>query len=301
MSQFLRKYRVLIMAENGATALDVSNLHCTFVVEKALDETPNYSQISIYNPSYDTEASIINFGKKVILEAGYENDNYGMIFSGEIVQPIRMKVDNVTRALVLICQDGDTYLNNSFTSMTIAAGATQNDVVKAVTGDAVPTGSITELSPTKLARGKVLFGQSAAYLAQVARSADAQMYIEDGVVNIVAAADYDSSTAVELNPYTGLIGTPEQTDDGISCKCLINPRIKLNTRIYINSTLVQQKQVEEGSLEYNAVSSDGIYRVYKMSMSGDTRGTDWYMSLEAITQSGEKPVGLTGDSTKLWR
>lgn len=289
------------MAENGLTALDVSNLHCTFSVQKALDETPNYSQIAIYNLSYDTEASIINSGKKVILEAGYENGNYGMIFSGEIVQPIRKKVDNVTRALVLICQDGDTYLNNSFTAMTIAAGATQNDIVNAVTGDTVQTGNITELSSAKLSRGKVLFGQSAAYLSQVARSADAQMYVEDGIINIVAAADYDSGTAVELNPYTGLIGTPEQTDDGIACDCLINPRIKLNTRIYINSTLVQQKQVDEGSLEYNAISSDGIYRVYKLSISGDTRGTDWYMSIEAITQSGEKPVGLTGDSTKLWR
>ena len=91
---FGRKYRVIVSDVNGI-GMDISALRCTFHIEKSLSETPNYSEIVLYNLSAQTENSIIKEGAKIILEAGYQNQQYGLIFSGDIVQPLRGKEDNI--------------------------------------------------------------------------------------------------------------------------------------------------------------------------------------------------------------
>lgn len=283
------------------TAFDVSNLRCVFSCEKSMDETPNYSQITVYNLKADTIASI-KAGDTVILEAGYENGNYGMIFTGQIVQPYTKKESATDMALILIVQDGDEFLTSAFTAQTIGKSATQQDIARICLGDTASAGLISkQISKAKLPRGRVLFGKSASYLSRIAKANKSQLYIEDGKVNIVAASDYDESTAVELNPSTGLIGIPSQTDDGVSGQCLINPSIKLNTLLHINANLITSKQVAEGETSVNALSTDGIYRVTKLTYEGDTHGDAWYCNFEAITQAGAKPAGLTGNETNPWR
>lgn len=284
-------------------ALDLSELRCVFYCEKSMSDTPNYSQISVYNMSQDT-ISGIKAGDKVILEAGYEKGNYGMVFTGQIIQPLVHRESSTEIVLTLIVQDGDEYLTSAFTAQTLSKASTQADIVRAcVNGrNDVSSGLITsQLSKSKLARGKVLFGKSASYLKNVASGSQSQLYIEDGKVNIVAAKDYASNQAVELNPMTGLIGMPEQTDDGVKGQCLINPSIKLNTLIYINSKLVTQKQVDEGETTYSAVNTDGVYRIIKLTMEGDTHGDQWYQTFEAITQSGTKPTGMSSSESNPWR
>lgn len=282
-------------------AIDVSNLRCVFSCEKSIDESPNYSQIAVYNLKSDTIASV-KAGDTVILEAGYENGNYGMIFTGQIVQPYTQKESATDMALILVVQDGDEFLTSAFTAQTIGKSATQQDIAKICLGDSVSAGIISkEISASKLPRGKVLFGKSASYLSKIARANKSQLYVEDGKVNIVAASDYDESTAVELNPSTGLIGIPSQTDDGVSGQCLINPSIKLNTLLHINANLVAAKQVAEGETSATGLNTDGIYRVTKLVYEGDTHGDAWYCNFEAITQAGAKPAGLTGNETNPWR
>lgn len=294
-------FEVVDTVDKWGNALDVSDLRCVFLCEKSLNDTPNYSQITIYNLNQQTISSI-KAGDKVVLEAGYEDGNYGMIFTGDIVQPMVHRESSTDVALTLIVQDGDMYLNGAFTAQTLSKASTQGDVITACLNDDVSKGAITDSLPkTRMVRGKVLFGKSSKYLRKVADASKGQFYIEDGKVNIVAAKDYASNQAVELNPMTGLIGMPEQTDDGVKGQCLINPSIKLNTLIYINSKLVAQKQVAEGETKYTAVNADGVYRIVKLTCEGDTHGDQWYMSFEAITQSGKKPTGMSSGETNPWR
>lgn len=303
--QYMRKYRVLIVPKAGGKGLDVSSLRCSFYVEKAVSETPNYSQMAIYNLSRDTISSI-KAGDTVILEAGYENGNYGMIFTGQVVQPHTVHEGGTDLVLTLICQDGDEFLNSSFTATTVGSGSTHSDIVAVCTkkgGTAIQTGLLTaSLANKVLPRGKTLFGKSSKYLSKVAAAAQSQFYIEDGIVNIVAASDYSANKAVELNPMTGLIGTPSQTDDGVSAQCLINPSIKLNTLVYINASLVTAKKASTAAENPIAsLNTDGIYRIVKLIYEGDTRGDVWYCTFDAITQSGAKPDGLVGGATNPWR
>lgn len=151
-AQWLRKYRLLIVPKSGGNAIDVSQLRITFICEKSTTETPNFSQITVYNLAGSTIASI-KAGDKVILEAGYQNGNCGMIFTGEIVQPYTSKSDNTDIALTLIVQDGDAYLNSAFTAQTIGKKATPKDILSACSAGSEGLGTISKLLPqTKLPR-----------------------------------------------------------------------------------------------------------------------------------------------------
>lgn len=285
--QWLRKWRITVSPQNGGSGLDVSNLRCVFHAEKKLDETPNYSQIAITNMAMST-ISQIRPGDRVTVEAGYENGNFGLIFSGDVVQPYVERTEVVDINLILVCQDADVFLNSAFTAKTLEKGSSNQDVIAAcVQGSNVTQGLITDKLAAQSAfiRGKVMFGKSADYLRRAAYSADSQFYVEDAEINIISAEDYRPGTAVELNPDTGLIGDPSQTDDGVSVKCLLNPSIKLNTLIHVSAESIKRKMVSKEGDATPELPADGVYRVVKITYDGDTHGDDWYCTIEAVSDT----------------
>lgn len=243
-----------------------------------MEEEPNYSIVTIYNLAPDTLRSIIENGDSVIIEAGYYNDACGLIFNGEIIQYIKGKEDSVNKSLTLVCQDGDHLLTSAFVAMTLAKGSTHSDVVNACL-DGSGTGAL-DLVNSGLPRAKVLFGLCRDYLHQVAVSDGAAFFVEDGLVNIAAAA-LPSGMGLDLRPDTGLIGTPQQTDYGVNGQCLLDPRMKLNTMIHIDTDFIIQNQATVGN-PITALPTTGNYRVNKIIYEGDTRGEPWYCTFEAV-------------------
>ena len=301
--QYMRRYRVIVTSKSAGVAFDVSDLRCSFEIEKATSATPNNAKIAIYNVS-DDSASAIQNGDKVYIEAGYVNGNYGLIFSGEVIQAFVEKGDDVDSALVIMAQDGDQFLTKTVIAATVGAGASGKDIVQTCLegAEGVISGQISDsLGNTLLPRGKVLFGRPADFLDKVAQSNQAQFFIEDGVCNIVASSDYNPNEAVELTPYTGLIGTPTQTDKGIQAQCLINASLKLNGLVHIDRSYINAKAVTKGKNKAKEINADGIYKVIKIKYTGDTRGDDWCADFEAIEVAGKRVAGLVGNETNSWR
>ena len=287
--QWMRKYQVIV------GSLDVSALRCVFNIEKSVNETPNFAQIVLYNLAASSVAQI-KAGDKIILSAGYENGNFGMIFTGEVVQPFITREAGTDTLLHLICQDGDVFLNSAFTAKTLEKGSTIKDVVD--TCATLPQKKISDKieSGEAYIRGKVLFGQSAAYLKGVAQATDTQFFVSDEEISIVGAEDYEDGLAVDLNADTGLVGDPNQTDDGVSAKCLLNPSIKLNTLVHIDASAIAAKAMTNAESKLSSFSTNGVYRVVKLTYEGDTDGDPWYCTFDAITQDGASPAGTSSPS-----
>lgn len=298
-----RKYRLLVVNEKGI-ALDVSGLRCTFNASKTVLMQPNYSEISIYNLSAETEATIIREGYRVVLEAGYEGSNYGVIFDGDVIQPIREKEDGTTYKLTLRALDSDRFMNFGFASFSFLRGLSARQQVKEITVKAknpASLGSISEeLEKTKLPRGKAVFGMAKDYLKQLAQSHQAAFYVENGKVNLVRANEVAPGQMIDLSPKSGLIGTPEQTEFGIKAKALLNPQIQCNMLVHIDNSYIRARKAELGQM-YRQLDNDGIYRVISVNYIGDTRGDDWYAEFEAISQAGLLPGLVAGGTTaNIW-
>ena len=315
--QWLRQYRLIVAPQAGGTGYDVSELRFAFKVEKSMNDTPNYSVLSIVNPSTDFISSV-RTGDSVTLEAGYIEGNFGLIFDGTVVQSYSSYQDGTDRVLNLVCEDGDMYLNMKFVATTLAKGASAADKIALLTAG-TPTGIIGDSVKNLPAnpRGVVYFGLAANYVERMSVASDSQAYVDDGKVNIVAANDYADGIAVELNPDTGLLDQPTQTDDGISAKCLLNPSIKLNTIVHIDSSWILEKQKtvpkqsssgdsgeksgksskssDTGKIKETApLAADGMYRIVTLTYEGDTHGDSWYCTFDAISQDGVNAAGAGG-------
>jgi hypothetical protein len=285
-----RRYRVIISDANGV-ALDVSQLRCTFNIQKTSLQPPNFAEIIIYNLSPDTENSIIREGNRVIVEAGYEGEQYGLIFDGDVIQPIRDKEDGVTYKLILVSLDGERFSNGAFVNFSLVKGQTSRSVIENVVSRstvATDLGSISDgISEVELSRGKVVFGQAKDYLRQLAQSHNASFYIEDRKINIVRATDLPEGEILDLSPDSGLIGVPAQSELGVTFKCLLNPRIKINSLVHIDNTQVRTQTFQFGQTQpVRNLDNEGIYRVISITYIGDTRGDDWYTECTTVSQAG---------------
>ncbi len=291
--QFLRSCSLLV-SNTGGAALDLSSLRIKFAVKKTGVMTPNVADIRIYNLDLTTAAYIKKEFTKVVLQAGYVG-NEGIIFQGNIKQFILGRENATDTFLDLNCGDGDQAYNFSVINKTIGGsgiGSTPTDQINAalqsLSKDGVGTNYIGSTPINKLPRGKSIYANSRDVLRAVADSHGFTWSIQDEQVVFISEKTYLPGTVVVLNSATGMIGTPQQTVEGIKCKCLLNPKLRVHGRVQLNNGSIEQFKVNTlvpgGSTTTPAeLSSDGTYYILVAEHSGDTRGTEWYTNLITLT------------------
>lgn len=286
---FGRRYRIIVSLNTGE-AFDVSDLRCTFSITKSYQRKQQQAIISIYNLNPNSENAMILEGNRVIIEAGYVGEQYGVIYSGTIIQPYRSKENGTDYKLTLICRDSDQYLTYGLVNGVLRSKASMRQAVDmCATKATYPTqvGNVLNSQMT-YPRGKVMFGKSSEYIEQIARSDNAIYYQSDGKVNIISAVPLNEDEAYDIGPETGLIGTPSQNNNGITCKTLLNPNITLYSMIHVDNTKISQAQYSSGDY-IRQLDSQGLYKVIQIKYDGDTRGNSWYTELTAVSQEGVLP------------
>lgn len=318
---FVRKMGLLLTNSTGK-ALDLSQFRVTFSVEAADVDHPNSAVIRVHNLSPDTMAQIQGEFQQVTLQAGYEPPNpFGVIFSGTIKQFRKGKSDAITSYLDILAADGDIAYNSTFISQTLAAGhtpATQADAALAAMNntmratndhlnDLVIKTPIADLPggviPAK--RGKVMFGMARDVFRSVASRLQCSWSIQNGQIQVIP---YDSflttGSIVHLSQFTGVVGIPEATDEGIKIKTLLNPNIVIGGLVQIDEKLINQTLFASGNpfVPYNQykgtqlfanTTRDGFYRVYVVEHEGDIRGQPWYSNLICLAVSSSTKQVIT--------
>ena len=139
-----------------------------------------------------------------------------------------------------------------------------------------------------LPRGKVLFGMARDYVRRGAFMLKSSWSIQDGKINIIPLDGYRPGEVLQLNAGTGMVGIPEQTQNGINFKMLLNPRLSVGNAVQIDNRLINQLVQRDKSaapIPYDQyvglqllakVTSDGLYRLFVVEHEGDTRGNAWF-------------------------
>lgn len=300
MSQLFGRKASLVVAA-GEKGLDLSQLQFRFSVRQGDVQTPNNSIIRVFNLSDQTAQTIQKEYTRVILQAGYEGEsNFGVIFDGTIKQ-IRRGRENATDTYVdIYAADGDLGLNFAVVNATLAAGASQTDQVaavqKAFAAQGNPAGyqKLSDSTGGVLPRGKVLFGMARDAMRNLSASGGWSWSIQDGKVQIVPLAGYLPGDAVVLTSKTGMIGIPEQTDQGIQIKSLLNPRLRIGGLVQIDNASINRALINIQFSAINLLASitdDGFYRLYVVEHSGDTRGGPWYSDMTCLAIDASAPAG----------
>jgi baseplate hub protein gp41 len=311
--QYLRRCSLLVTSEAVTTlpgvpprpevanakgqGLDLSAMKIKFEVKAFDEQSPNNASIRVYNLDPTTVKKIQGEFDTVILQAGYQQGLFGTIFKGTIKQ-YRTGRENATDTyLDILAADNDIGYNFGVVNQTLAAGSTPADVVKAsAAAMGVTVGYTPKLNGTEYIRGKVLFGLGRAHANAVAKTAGSTWSVQNGVLQMIPLTGYLPTEAVVLNSGSGMIGIPEITDNGLHVRCLINPKLAVGGLIKVNNADINKltQQNAKDPLAFNQyaiqhlanISTDGLYRVYVIEYTGDTRGDEWFADLICLAVQG---------------
>ncbi|WP_072378840.1 hypothetical protein [Novosphingobium sp. NDB2Meth1] len=285
-NQFIRKAGLLI--GDSSTAIDVSALHFSFRIKQAEVGVPQTASIRVYNLSDQTFQRIREY-TRVELSAGYQRGAYGVIFSGEIIQAKAGRENAVDSYVDLIAAEGYSSHQQPI-SVTLARGATVLDVAKAAAAAMGRKLNVyTTTTPPQLPRGTVQYGMARRALTDAATKMGAIWFYSNDGIDLVAVDSPRAGEATVINGATGMIGWPEQTQDGIRVRCLLNPNLTLGDTIKLDNASVQaatfttayQQQVQNTNLP--RPDADGLYRMYVIEHFGNTRGADWYSDIICLS------------------
>jgi hypothetical protein len=326
-------------SQGGFPATDFSNLRCVFSIRRGDYQTPNACDLRIFNASKNTANSMFSaFAAGVqdqafqqefpliaatgtnpdgtpavdqsatgvlVIQAGYEG-NCGIVFTGNIKRVRLGRLDAKDSYIDITAADGDRFYNYSFMAQSLAAGSRPADDVQAflqyqAAGAAISQGYTPELSTNGRVRGQVFYGMIRDELRDFAKQNDVLWSIQDGALTLIPKASFVPGEVLTISPQTGLIGVPEQTQNGIIMRVLLNPSIKIGQRVFLQSNAINQYRygLDLQSQTVNPMlsrsiktSADGTYYVMKADHVGDNRGNDWYTELTCLAVDASIPINL---------
>lgn len=309
--QFGRSATLIVAPTSGGQGIDLSNLRFVFEIYAADVETPNYCFVKIYNVNVlNKQNTALDLRKlkseyvAVTLQAGYEG-NAGVIFQGSVKQLFYGRENPTDTYLAILAADADIPYNFGVTNVSLPAGSTaQQRLATVVQQMAASSGSDltvgyaanVPLGPV-LPRGKTLFGMGRSHLRDIGATGNVSISIQNGKVVVLPLRGYLPGEAVVLNVNTGLIGLPQQTDEGIRATCLLNPSLRVGGLVKLNNKDIIPATISPayGATNYiGAIAADGLYRIYVVEYEGDTRGSSWYshLTLLAIDQATDQTLAL---------
>jgi hypothetical protein len=90
-----------------------------------------------------------------------------------------------------------------------------------------------------------------------------------------------------------MVGMPQQTQDGVRIKALLNPALRPRGLVEINQKDIIAAQFSPAYAAINyfpSTTEDGLYWIVAVDFMGDTRGTEWYADLVCLSVNGTAPI-----------
>lgn len=325
----------LVIADATGNAIELAGptmeqtLRIRFNTSYQATTTPATLNARVYNLSTNTINTLIGLASKdpptgqaipfptsakVILKAGYQT-NFAQVFQGQIYQMRVGKENSTDSYLDIFAADGDLMHAYGMENYTFASGYKSEDVWNHITNTTaknwgVSQGTTPDMNPNASPRGRVIFGRSRDILDDLANSNNFVWNIRDMQLHGLTKFKFDSGTSIKINSATGMIGIPEQTNQGIKVTALLNPALRWGTHVQLNNAdiarLLFQGQgltvptaagtgaaapvtpLNQGGKNANTPSdvfaaSDGEYVIVWVEHVGDTRGNEWYSKFACIS------------------
>jgi hypothetical protein len=312
--QYLRKASLFLgQGLKGNSVLDLSEMQLQFRVNAADTQTPNTAFIRVLNLSADTAKLVKNEFSTVLLQAGYQAGNFGVIFDGSIIEVRKGRINPTDTFVDIFASDGDVLYNFGLVNFSLSRGTQRKEVIDKVvagfndarltlagpsSGDTVSYAPKGVILGATLPRGKAQFGMARDTMRDLARTAGTTWTLEGSHLVETPLTAYRPGDAVDINSNTGMLGIPEQTENGIIVRMLLNPLLQIGGRVHINNSDIIPGAVD---LQYKAlnnfasISADGFYKILVAEHRGDTRGSEWLTQLHCFSINVSAPIDKAVD------
>jgi hypothetical protein len=274
----------------GADRLEVSGLDVAFNITRTNAFGENTGQLEIYNPKEATQTAFLREGNNVWVQAGYADDEFAQIYSGNIVaaRSIREGPDLIVSLFLGSVQGTETPLTRQNFALSYAPKTLASKVIQEIAD--IQQLAVTGLENTnfQLPNGFTGVGPARIVLRQlhsVLRSNGIGLYLDsnelilyklegDSLFEVVALGYEGGLLSIEdvTDPYLDQQVTktkqgqlPPDTRKRVSIQALLHPRVRPN-----------------GLVRIAAEQNSGLYLVEKVQFVGDNFGGDFLCSIDAV-------------------
>lgn len=279
---FKRQIKIII------ADFESEDIRINFNIEKSLVGYPNLGNIKIYNLSENSRNMITGKGLQVQLFAGHEDVGAPLLFSGDIINVVHLKIgpDWISE---IFAADGINILNSATINKTLPAGVDAgqiyNELISQMEGisKGVTEGLENCLSGKKsLLRELQLSGNVKDWLDKISKDCGFDYSINEGIIETTPTSlPISDVPPVIINQASGMIGSPERTEIGINVKNILLPALKLGRTIKVEAI---SAQINIGNLFFRKippVKNEGIYRIDKLTHIGDNYDNPWETTIQA--------------------
>lgn len=251
----------------------ITGLRVAFDIEKNLGKEPNTCTVRVYNLSERTRGELQDKPLHVRLSAGYE-DQVEQLFEGDLFWSASKK-ESADWETTLQLADGERSFKHARVSRSYRSGV---DARTAITEVAKSMGLKARFSAAaelalrrQFAGGVVLEGACRTEMSRLLAPYGIDWSIQDGDLLLLKPTEHRSELPVVISQGTGMIGSPE----------FGAPEKKGDKPLLTVSTLLNARVVPGGRVEVGSRNVNGIFRVERVTHSGDNFGEDWTTTAEA--------------------
>lgn len=267
MKQFGRLINLRI--GNEKESIEITNLRIAFSVEKTLTSEPNPAVIRVWNLNGSNRNLITSkIYNRLSLSVAYREDELRMIYKGDITDVVTLR-DGTDFITEMTCGDGHSAYTTANVNKTLKGGASDKDIMsEASKAMGVDSGVISLPKDKILPRGKVITGNARDVMHKIGRNNGADWSIQDGQMTVLPKDKVVSDNeGFVVSEETGMIGSPEKTDDGLQVTMLCKAALRIGGLVRIYSIIP----------EYC-----GDYKITELEHAGDFMGDDWYTKITCI-------------------
>ena len=286
MAKFLRKVRVTFNGGyiiNPSPRVEQNEIKVSFNVSKSITSTANTATISIWNLMQGHRNAVGKELDEVVLEAGYEDDVFGIIFKGQLrdIKHRREGANGTDIVSTLSSGDGDSALRTAFISKTYPAGTPAEDVIAGVYDELAAKGitkgewRLPDELPT-YERPYSTVSSAKRELDTLSRGHGFYWSIQNGAMEVIPKDGLLPGSPILIAPQTGMIDVPTVTDNGIEVRTMLDPNIRPNRQIQVLSSVI------------NIGTAGGTYRVSNVSHTGDNFDGPFQTSVKGEKLQGNK-------------
>jgi hypothetical protein len=293
----------LVIGTSGGKGRELRNLRFSFAIQKGSTKTPNKCTVRIYNAAVDTRRLIEVIGNVLILKAGYSEDvGEVTIFTGNVIRSLTVK-DGPDWITEIEMQDGFLEFRDAKVSVSLAAGATTQQVIQAVVQNfALPVRPFpSEIASKQYAAGFAFVGRVRDAMDKACSHMGLEWSIQNRQVQIIPKGGVLKQKALVLSSSTGMIGSPAQESQtmteraaakiGVTSK---QPGVRRTTELdkdgnmqemlqvfgYKVTTLLQPNLEPGGFVRVESAGIDKqFFRIEEINHAGDTHGNEWASEL----------------------
>lgn len=272
MAPLFKRRASVVIGREGGEGFVVNGLRVKFEIEKTSESTANTAKIQVFNMNPTNRGRLEEKNLTVILRAGYagldETPVEEIIFKGSIskTQTVKQGPDYIS---TIECGDGEKALLGRHLDKSFESGTTLQTVVNELkTAMGITVASIKDLTSEQFVNGGALSGKIKDLLDTVTKRMGLTWNIQDEELHIQAPTTVDETEAILVSAQTGLISEPIKREDGIEILSFLNPKLRPNRTIKIESNKLD--------------SAQSFFRIRKTDFIGDTKEGDWFAKVEAI-------------------